>query len=63
MIEAGHLIAWRNVVLWADPVHVEQDLVLSRALVELFHQTPIADSCTLRGGTALNKLIFKPAAR
>lgn len=63
MIEAGHLIAWRNVVPWADPVHVEQDLVLSRALVELFHQAPIADSCTLRGGTALNKLIFRPASR
>jgi predicted nucleotidyltransferase component of viral defense system len=63
MIESGHLVAWKNVVPWADPIQVEQDLVLSRALVELFRQGPISDACTLRGGTALNKLIFQPAAR
>lgn len=63
MIEPGSLIAWKEHAPWPDPIQVEQDLVLSRALVELFRQETLAESCTLRGGTALNKLIFKPAAR
>lgn len=63
MIEQGNLIAWAEEVPWRNPVQVEQDLILSRALVELFRQDSIARQCTLRGGTALNKLVFKPAAR
>jgi predicted nucleotidyltransferase component of viral defense system len=42
---------------------VEQDLVLSRALVELFNRPLVRETCTLRGGTALNKLILNPPAR
>jgi predicted nucleotidyltransferase component of viral defense system len=63
MIEQGFLIEWSKIVPWRNPVQVEQDLVLSRSLVELFRQERIADQCSLRGGTALNKLVFNPAAR
>jgi predicted nucleotidyltransferase component of viral defense system len=35
---------------------VEQDLVISRALVELFSKDRIADALAFRGGTALYKL-------
>jgi len=42
---------------------VEQDLVISRALVELFARPAIADSLAFRGGTALYKLHLRPAAR
>lgn len=63
MIDTGSLRVWSKVVPWEDPVRVEQDLVISRALVDLFKQPPIAETCTLRGGTALNKLIFNPAVR
>jgi predicted nucleotidyltransferase component of viral defense system len=42
---------------------VEQDLVISRALVELFSRAPIADGLAFRGGTALYKLHITPAAR
>jgi predicted nucleotidyltransferase component of viral defense system len=63
MIEKGSLTLWSQNVLWRDEAQVEQDLILSRALVELFRQPLIQETCTLRGGTALNKLVFKPAAR
>lgn len=62
MIERGSINLWKNEIPWRDEVQVEQDLVLSRALVELFQQKEIADTCTLRGGTALNKVVFGPAA-
>ncbi|MCP5103002.1 MAG: nucleotidyl transferase AbiEii/AbiGii toxin family protein, partial [bacterium] len=39
------------------------DLILSRVLVDLFLDPFISDHLLLRGGTALNKLFFKPAAR
>ena len=63
MIERGSLSLWRNETPWRDEVQIEQDLVLSRALVESYQQEVIAETCTLRGGTALNKLVFRPAAR
>lgn len=42
---------------------VEQDLIISRALIDLYNDQQIADSLVFRGGTALNKLFIKPASR
>lgn len=42
---------------------VEQDLVIGRALVELFSRPGLAESLAFRGGTALHKLFLRPAAR
>ena len=36
MIPAQNIVAWGNVVPWADQRQVEQDLIISRALVEIF---------------------------
>ena len=33
MIPAQNIVAWGNVVPWADQRQVEQDLIISRALV------------------------------
>jgi predicted nucleotidyltransferase component of viral defense system len=63
MIPQAHITAWRSVVAWADDAQVEQDLVLSRAVVELFSDTTLKDTIALRGGTALNKLFIRPACR
>ncbi len=63
MIAPDIVTAWRTSAPWQSQAFVEQDLVLSRALVELFQQGVICETCTLRGGTALNKLIFRPALR
>jgi predicted nucleotidyltransferase component of viral defense system len=50
-------------VPWADDTQVEQDLVLSRALVEIFDEPTIAERLLLRGGTAFHKLFLSPPAR
>lgn len=63
MIRPDIVLAWRAVAPWRNLAMVEQDLVLSRALVELFNRPLIRETCTLRGGTALNKLIFNSPAR
>jgi hypothetical protein len=42
---------------------VEQDLIISRALVEMYSVPEIAQRLAFRGGTALYKLHLRPAAR
>ena len=61
MIPQAHITAWRAIEPWGDDAQVEQDLVLSRAVVELFADAELAESLALRGGTALNKLFIQPA--
>lgn len=56
MIPRAHITAWRALAPWPDDAQVEQDLVLSRAMVDLFSDDHIASHFAMRGGTALNKL-------
>ena len=42
---------------------IEQDLIISRALVDLYNEPRIKDALIFRGGTALNKLFINPPAR
>ena len=42
---------------------VEQDLVISRALVEMYSVPELADLLAFRGGTALYELHLRPPAR
>jgi predicted nucleotidyltransferase component of viral defense system len=63
MIPKTSIIEWRQYAPWKTDAQVEQDLILGRVLVELFLDPLISDSLLLRGGTALNKLFFQPAAR
>ncbi len=63
MIPQADVIAWRQVAPWADDGMVEQDLVLSRAVVEIFSDDRLATGLAFRGGTALHKLVLLPPAR
>ena len=63
MIPAQNIVAWGNVVPWADQRQVEQDLIISRALVEMFSDEMLRDGLRLRRGTALNKLHFPAPLR
>lgn len=56
MIPRANLTAWRALAPWPDDAQVEQDLVLSRAMVDLILDDHIARHFAMRGGTALNKL-------
>ncbi len=54
---------WRQEVAWIEDYQVEQDLVISRALINLYENSMIKNSLVFRGGTALHKLYITPAAR
>jgi len=56
MIPRMNIIAWSAKAPWADMRQVEQDLIISRALVELFADPMLSREVRFRGGTALRKL-------
>lgn len=63
MIPRAAITAWRGRAPWSLDSQVEQDLVLSRAMVELFSHDVLKKLTALRGGTALNKFHFKSPER
>lgn len=63
MIPESFIESWRASAKWQTLSMVEQDLVISRALVCLYNDPKIKDSLVFRGGTALNKIFIKPPAR
>jgi predicted nucleotidyltransferase component of viral defense system len=54
---------WRKTAKWQRGEQIEQDLIISRALVDLYNDPHIKEALVFRGGTALNKLFIKPPAR
>ncbi|WP_371224222.1 nucleotidyl transferase AbiEii/AbiGii toxin family protein [Roseovarius sp. 2305UL8-3] len=63
MIPETNITAWSLVAPWAEPRQVEQDLIISRALVEIFNHDFLGAELRFRGGTALNKVIFPEPLR
>lgn len=63
MIPQMNIVAWGTVVPWGDPRQVEQDLIISRAIVDLFADEFLNAELRFRGGTALNKLHFPAPIR
>ena len=63
MIPQNHIIEWSNHVPWQTNEQIEQDLVICRALVEIFNDDFLAERLAFRGGTALHKLYLQPQPR
>jgi len=63
MIPKAYIDAWRSVAPWSESSQIEQDLVISRALVEIFSNDFLKENLAFRGGTALHKLYLHPQAR
>lgn len=63
MIPALNIVAWGNVVPWAEQRQIEQDLIISRALVAIYSDELLGKELRFRGGTALNKLHFPKPLR
>jgi len=63
MIPQANIIEWRAYAPWASDEQVEQDLLLSRILCELYANEHIARNLIFRGGTALHKLFCKNPGR
>ncbi|GMV01230.1 MAG: hypothetical protein AMXMBFR52_08860 [Burkholderiales bacterium] len=63
MIPTAFLQAWSMKAPWPDLRQVEQDLIISRALCDLFNAPELAGKIAFRGGTAIHKLLFKRPLR
>ncbi len=63
MIPANYIQEWSHNAPWQDRYQIEQDLVISRALVEIFSDPFLKERLAFRGGTALHKLFLKQPAR
>jgi predicted nucleotidyltransferase component of viral defense system len=63
MIPQAYITEWSQLVPWQTNEQVEQDLVICRALVEIFSDEWLANSLAFRGGTALHKLYLEPQPR
>ena len=56
MITRADIAHWRTRVPWVSAEHVEQDLVLSRLIVEIARHPLLGQELIFRGGTCLHKL-------
>jgi len=63
MIPVSYLQEWRAHAPWPDSRQIEQDLIISRALCDLFNAPALAGKIAFRGGTAINKLLFNEPLR
>jgi len=63
MIPRAHIIEWQQNAPWKTNAQIEQDLVIERALIELFSNDMIRENLAFRGGTALHKIFMKPQVR
>jgi predicted nucleotidyltransferase component of viral defense system len=60
LIPRAYIKSWRQNAPWPQPSQVEQDLIICRALVEIFSSPLLAENLASRGGTALFKLHLPP---
>ena len=58
MIPRAHIQQWANVAPWPDLRQVEQDLVISRALCDLFANEVLRDQIAFRGGTRIETFLI-----
>ena len=63
MIDRASIMAWAEQAPWMDPAMVEQDLIICRALVDIFSDDFLKNELAFRGGTALHKLYLQPQPR
>lgn len=63
MIPTDYINQWRKFAPWTSDNMIEQDLIILRAIVELFSNETIQNKLCFKGGTALHKLFTNPAAR
>jgi predicted nucleotidyltransferase component of viral defense system len=63
MIPRAYLDEWHDIAPWNTSAMVEQDLIISRAVVEIFSHPVLARHLVFRGGTVLHKSFFQPSAR
>ena len=63
VIPRAFVVQWGRRVSWPTVEQVEQDLVLSRLIVEIAGHPYLGDELVFRGGTCLHKLHLRSPRR
>jgi predicted nucleotidyltransferase component of viral defense system len=63
MIPVPFITEWSDKAPWVANSFVEQDLIITRALKDIFSDEFLAKELAFRGGTALHKLYLSPQPR
>ena len=71
MIPRAYVQEWKQTAPWPDPAQVElkagrstsRDLIICRALCDLFQNEWLGGRIAFHGGTAIHKLLFKTPLR
>jgi len=63
VIPLAHIQEWAATAPWRDSRQVEQDLIICRALYDIFNEPFLAERLAFRGGTAIHKLLFRQPLR
>ena len=63
MIPNRYIEEWKETAPWPSSAQIEQDMIIARALVEMFSDDLLKKSLAFRGGTALHKLYLPPQIR
>lgn len=63
MLPRRYIEEWKEFAPWPEDAQVEQDLVIEKALLELFSYPFLQERLAFRGGTALHKIFLKPQVR
>jgi len=63
MIPKNFIIEWTQFAPWPQLEQIEQDLIITTALIKLYQHPMMNEKFAFRGGTALHKLYFNPATR
>jgi predicted nucleotidyltransferase component of viral defense system len=63
LIPNAYIQGWSAIAPWPDPRQIEQDLIICRALCDLFNAPALKGGIAFRGGTAIHKLLFAKPLR
>jgi len=63
MIPRRYIDEWTEYAKWNENSQVEQDLIITRALIAIYNDDFLKEKLAFRGGTALHKLFLTPPAR
>ena len=61
MLPRRYIEEWKEFAPWSEDSQVEQDLVIEKALVQLFSDSFLNERLAFRGGTARRPLWFAAA--
>lgn len=63
MVPNSYIQEWSHSAPWQDNYQIEQDLVISKTLIQIFTDPFLTENLAFRGGTALHKLFLKQPLR